>query len=303
MGVTITTPSPFAILTTKARLKTNLGITSTSDDAMIDEMVREASAAVEAYCNRIFSRQVYSEVVESYGGPYQPLYHAPVQVLASSTYNGSTVTDVSISDKDQGLLFKQNGFNWTAQSFLGLLGGGRFLDFGHPIPQSEEKLWTFAYTAGYIVPSQNILSSNKMFVLASDDSFNSIDAGFPSLLKSGDIIETSGFDDKASNGRFQVTGTPTTSKVVITSTDTLVAQTTSTGSSATVLFQNIPRDVERAVLEMSKTIYANRAKDSSIISRTAGPLSITHTQSNKIYDSALPPAAIGYLRRYVRVHI
>lgn len=301
MGVSITTPSPYAILTTKDRLKTDLGITSTSDDAMMDDMIREASAAVEAYCNRIFSRQVYSEVVESYGGPYQPLYHAPVLVLASSSYNGVTTTDVSISDKEQGLLYKQAGFNWTAQSFPSLIGGGRFLDFGHPIPMSEEKLWTFAYTAGWIVPSQNILSAGKLSVLASDDSFNTSDTSFPALLKSGDIIETCGFTNAVNNGRFQVTGTPTTSKVVITSTDTLVAQ--ATGGTPNLLFQNLPRDVERAVNETAKTIYANRAKDSSIISRSAGPLSITHTQSNKIYDSALPPVAVGYLRRYVRVHI
>src|SRR3990172_9198902 len=141
MGIKINTPAPQTILTTRTRVKNDLGITAATYDEILDSFIRQASSAVETYCKRIFCRQVYTETMAGMGGPYMNLYHAPVLTLISSTFDGLTITDIELSDKEEGLLYREVGFLWTVQTYPGLLGSGRWLQRGSPIPLSEERLW------------------------------------------------------------------------------------------------------------------------------------------------------------------
>lgn len=298
MGLSVTTIAPTMLLSTVARIKTEFGILVATYDALIDTLLRQAGAMAQTYCQRVFPRQVYTESAPGFGGPYFRLRHAPVVVLTSSKYDGSALSDVSIAHAEEGLLYRQSGFDWTAQVHAGLQAGGLWMDIGMPIPLSEEELWEHVYAAGWIVPAQDKVSIATISAAAADDSFNDSASGFPSLLKAGDIIETSGFSNAANNGRFVVTGTPTTAKIIVDGS--LVDEAAAAGR--TLLVSNLPGDIERGVIEIVKSLYANRATDSNIIEKQAAVMRLRYSEGRASEHLALPPSALGLLRPYVRTY-
>ena len=298
-GLTVTTPFPTTKLVTLARLKSSLGVTSTADDTIMGESIGRASAAVEKYCGRTFVRQTYTELGPAFGGIEFLTKQAPVVALGTVTFNSNTLTDVTVGDKDQGVLYRKLGFDWTAQSFGGLAGGGKLWDVGTPIVGQEEPLWSVGYTAGFI-PSGYDVTAGSLKVLATDDSFNDTSSGWASIygfLKAGDIIETSGFTNAANNGRHVIAGTPTAVKIATTSS--LTAEATSTGR--TVSVQDLPLDVEQAVIETAKTYYQQRKTDSAVVEKQMGMARLRFSeQGGGDGEPGLPPRAVGLLRPWVR---
>jgi len=66
-------------LTTRARLKTFLGITSTDDNALLDSIIDSVSDFVEHFCDRRFQKTVYSnQVYDGNDSPYLMLKQFPV---------------------------------------------------------------------------------------------------------------------------------------------------------------------------------------------------------------------------------
>lgn len=301
MGVSVATPATTALLSTIARIKAEIGITTTptnvAQDDLFEQFIRQAGPMAETYCGRIFPRQSYTELARAYGGPYLTTRQAPVVALASVVKDGDTVTDVTIEDSAAGFLYRQAGFDWTAQRYARVgLGNGLFLNRGIPVPLSEEPAYTLTYTAGFLLPPQNILATGTVSASSTDDSFNDTASGFPSLLKAGDIVETSKFTNAANNGRFLVTGTPTTAKFIVSASLT----TESAASSRRLLFSTLPGDIERAVIEIVKSLYAKRATDSSIVEKSAGPMRLRYREGADSSAPGLPPSAAALLRPWVR---
>jgi len=298
MGVAVTTFAPTLTLTTIAKVKAELGITVSTYDSLLTELLRQASATVETYCQRIFARQTYTETVGSFGGVFHDLYHAPVVSLTSTTFRGDTLTDVSVVDVERGRLYREAGFDWTTVRYAGLSAAGGWLAQGIPIPNQEVMDYVFVYKAGFLLPTLNLVSVGTISADATDDSFNDSASGFPSAgLIAGDIIETSGFSNAANNARFVVTGTPTTAKILITGA--LTTETAAAGR--TVMISNLPYDVEKAVIETVKSFYAQRAVDSSVTSKSAGPISISRGGGAALTEPlGISPAAVGLLRPWIR---
>jgi len=295
--ISVSTFSPTVLLTTRARVKAELEITASTWDSLLDELLRQASAAVETYCHRIFARQTYSETTGAYGGTYLSLYHSPIITLTSISYLGDALTDVDIGSNEEGLLYRENGFEWTTLGYAGLSAAGGWLAHGTPQPLEEQPDYVAVYTAGFLLPATNLLSVATVSAASADNSFNDSASGFPSLLKAGDIIETSGFTDAANNGRYKVSGTPTTAKIIVTGGTTLVLEAAAAGR--TVLLQTLPKDVETAVIATTKSYFATRTVDSSIVERHAGPIGIRMAE-NRASGPGLPPIAVGLLRPWVR---
>lgn len=72
-------------------VKTYLGITDTNSDAVLNALVSNVSAAVEAYCNRTFASASYTETRNGGCGPKLFLANGPVTAVASVTVDGQTV--------------------------------------------------------------------------------------------------------------------------------------------------------------------------------------------------------------------
>ncbi len=300
MALSVTTIAPTVFLTTVARAKEGAGITTSADDALLDRLVRAASAAIVSHCGRHFAREAYTETLPGFGSIHLALSRTPVITVSAVTQSGNVITDYEIANRDEGLLYRRAGWDWTAQVFMGLSSGRRFMDMGTPMPRQEEPQFSVSSVCGYILPSQFRLSLATLFALASDNSFNDSAAGFPELLKAGDVIETLGFTNSANLGRFVVTGTPTTSKIPVVAT--LTAESAAAGRS--ILFHPPAGcrpfdDVEAAAIETVKSWYLGRKEDSNVIEKALGParLRVGEDESSK---QGLPPLAARLLRPWVR---
>lgn len=98
-------------LTTLTAVKLHLGISDTSEDALLTQLINQASADIESRCNRTLTRE--TRTAEAYTGDggkklYLDLY--PVAEVAAVTLDGVAVTDYVLTGKS-GLLTREDG--WT----------------------------------------------------------------------------------------------------------------------------------------------------------------------------------------------
>lgn len=300
MAITVSTTARSFRLTRKEYVKLLLGISASTDDELLDALIDGASAAIRSYCNREFVRQAYTETLSGFGGIHLMLERTPIVTVSAVSRNGDVVTDYSIAKRDAGWLYRQAGWLWDVQVWPGLSGGGGFLDFGSPLPRQEEPLVSVDYVAGYISPAEDIVDATTISAAAADNSFNDSAAGFPALLKAGDIVEASDFTNAANNGRFEVTGTPTASKIQVTASLTLEAA----GSARSLRFRGHKdarsfQDVEKAAFECVKSWYYGRRDDSRVIEKQLGPARVRYSEQDGD-DERLPPQCVGLLQPWVR---
>lgn len=98
-------------LTTLAAVKLHPGMSDTSDEALLAQLINQASADIESRCNRTLTRE--TRTAEAYTGDggkklYLDLY--PVTAVSSVTLDGVAVTDYILTGKS-GLLTREAG--WT----------------------------------------------------------------------------------------------------------------------------------------------------------------------------------------------
>lgn len=80
-------------LTTAANVKTYLGITGTSDDALIARIVSAVSARIESHCGRTLTTATYtSEYYDSIGDTRIVPKNVPVTTLTTVVENGTTLS-------------------------------------------------------------------------------------------------------------------------------------------------------------------------------------------------------------------
>lgn len=120
-----------ADLTTLANVKSWLGLTSSTDDALLSRLITAASAYIEQWTNRHFLSQQFSEVRDGTGGQVLMFADYPVTAVTSVSVNGQ-----SISPSPS---FGQSGYSFTATA---LRLTGRWFDQGLGNVQ-------LTYTAGY----------------------------------------------------------------------------------------------------------------------------------------------------------
>lgn len=145
MAITVTVPAADNLLTTRATVKTELGLTGTADDALIDSFIQQVSDAIATYCGRVFPRQTYQETVAGYGDPILMLSRTPIVSVSSVSLSGDVITDYTIEDAGAGFLYRERGWIWTAGV------GWQLTDY--VIPRSEAPKFTVTYIAGYYLPS------------------------------------------------------------------------------------------------------------------------------------------------------
>lgn len=90
-----------ASLITLSDLKAQLGITSTTDDTVLERCIDRASKAVESYCQRVFKENRYYETHDTTGQARLVLKQNPVTVVRFVGYewdNALTVSSTVASD-------------------------------------------------------------------------------------------------------------------------------------------------------------------------------------------------------------
>lgn len=298
MGLSVTTIAASKRLTAVSVVEGLIG--GTSDDSLLGELIDQASDAIVAYCRRPFAREVYSERLPGYGGIRLQLARTPVVAVSSVLdQDDNIITDYSIDDATRGWLYRRPGWAWAVQAYAGLGAGGRFMDFGAPLPNQEEPHYTVAYTAGYVMPAANRIDATTLSAAAADNSFNDSANLFASALRAGDTIEASGFTAAANNGRFTVVSAAA-GKIVV-SGGTLVDE--AAGSARTLKLQNLPKDVEKACVEAVKAWYFERAQSANVVEKQVGSLRIRNSEGGSTVFTVfnpLPAVCVGLLQPWVR---
>lgn len=96
------------VLTDLASVKTELGITSSTYDAELEDLIRAASKAIETFCRRPLARAtVTDERHRAIGGVELYLKRRPVVSVTSITLDGTTVEadNFALADADSGLVY------------------------------------------------------------------------------------------------------------------------------------------------------------------------------------------------------
>lgn len=113
-------------LTTLTAVKLHLGISvsDTSDDALLTQLISQASADIESRCNRTLTRE--TRTAEAYTGDggkklYLDLY--PVTDVTAVTLDGEAVTDYVLTGKS-GMLYREAG--WTLKSGIAMTYTGGY---------------------------------------------------------------------------------------------------------------------------------------------------------------------------------
>lgn len=77
-------------ITTKEKVKTFLGISGTTHDNLIDELIKNATSSIERFCNRSFTEATYTEYFDTDKVFKLFLRNFPVSSLTSVQYRGGT---------------------------------------------------------------------------------------------------------------------------------------------------------------------------------------------------------------------
>lgn len=139
MSVRVLSAASTSKLIALSTVKDRLGITDSSQDVRLGELIAEASSAIEDYVGRSLGRQQYQETLSGNDRLRLGLSRFPVDAdSVTLTIDGTAETDFSVEDPSAGILWREN--TWTSD----------FKEIG----QREEENVSVTYKAGYILPDQ-----------------------------------------------------------------------------------------------------------------------------------------------------
>lgn len=141
-------------LTTLARVKTALGITDSSKDDQLEDVINEASAAIESYCNRSFYYETGKvEYLEGYGTSFLMVSKYPLLDVSEVIVRDETTAVDSDSyyiwkQGEEGKIYRRS--TWTAR-----MQSAAPITLT-PLAGTQQDRYKVTYTGGYITPQQEI---------------------------------------------------------------------------------------------------------------------------------------------------
>lgn len=160
-------------LTTKARIKERLGITATTFDDLIDNLILAVTKRISQMCNRRFTQATFTHELHDGSDAYGSLRvaliikNAPIQTLSAVQYNVGTYSnpdwddfheDSYTLDADAGILYFTGGLPRGKQNIRVTYTGGFS---GYSIGLTN--YWTYN-----VVPTGTVDGSNLTFTLPVD---------------------------------------------------------------------------------------------------------------------------------------
>lgn len=113
----VTTVTVSTRLTTVANVKTYMGITDATDDAIIDVLIDRVSDWIENYCNRVFTSASYNELYDGNNRESLVVKNAPVTAFATLEIDGLAVATGDYFWYDYGeVILEKSRFGTKRQS-------------------------------------------------------------------------------------------------------------------------------------------------------------------------------------------
>lgn len=253
----------------KARLE--IDASDTSRDSYLDELIKEASDAIVAFCNRPFARQEYKETVQFDGSEYLVLSRSPIESFQDPVVDGFAISGAVISEEEDGMLFRKE--RWVP------VGSAVNFSF-YPVPDRAARVWAdVQFWAGYLLSGQD----------------SDWEAATP--VAAGDVVKSS---DSSVLLRFECTtaGTTNASEPTwpVVDGDTVV-DNTATWTARAVKFA--PATIERAAWESVHSYWNTDFRDVEILQRRISEkdwLEYARVRG----DRPLPVLAMSLLKNYRR---
>ena len=274
MGINVITRAPSILLSTLDRVKVELGITDTSADDPLFNMLARASSAITRECyggtGKSFGVQTVQETLKGTGSQILALSLSPVlavtQVLQDTEVLDPLDPDqgYSIEDADAGALYRPCGWGQTVAL---LSWGWESYSSRYILPGGTQSLrYTVTYTAGYFLPIQ------EQYIL-------------------GDrVTGTGAFYDTTAGVVLDSAIPPTVPNVPpILNTPASLADA-----------PPLPGDVEQACLMTVRAWWFVRQRDPSITSERTADQQVTYNLS-QLDAASLPAGALRLLRDYRKV--
>jgi len=263
--ITFRQPPKSLNMTTLGAVKTSLEIptATTVDDTFLNTLIERVSEEIVTFTNRDFARAFITEKLESDTTTRMLLDYTPVAFIDKIFFKDVEVTDlknISILDADAGIIINRDF--WRNTFFgIGIEASKRPQD-GLPDHQID-------YTAGFLMPDDDISQNTDISADSSDNSFNIVSAEFP-LLVAGDLVKVSGFVAAANNNTFIVVSR-TATKVIVSAT--LVTE----AASPAIDFNSrtFPREIEQAAIEVVTSLFRDRLRNKNIKSEKLGDHSVS----------------------------
>lgn len=140
----VITPAANKQLTTVDVVKSELGISDTSQDTLLAKLIDQASDAIVSFCGRPFAREDYRETVPGYGTNRLLLSRTPIVQISSVVADSEIITDYLLENAEAGILYRKRGWQWAPTL-------GWHITW-QPVGGSENLNFTVDYTAGYVLP-------------------------------------------------------------------------------------------------------------------------------------------------------
>lgn len=136
-----------ADLTTASKVKTFLGISSSTYDMLLASLVSSISSQVETFCNRTFVRGTYTEYFDTELGDKKIFpSNYPIVSLTSVQYQTGTWDNLTWLD-------------FPASYYLLNSEMGK-ISFGSPLPEAEKYI-KVVYVGGYLIDFANETDNTK----------------------------------------------------------------------------------------------------------------------------------------------
>lgn len=150
MSITVIERATNTLLTTRDRVKNELGITTTEDDDVLSDLIVRASSAIARETRQTFGVETVTETMDGTGSRLLGLTRTPLVEVTEVTEDGVAVTDYSVEDAESGALYRANG--WGRSNGLRMWGTEAYAS-GYILPGYQEQRYSVTYRAGYLLPS------------------------------------------------------------------------------------------------------------------------------------------------------
>lgn len=149
----VTTAAPTQDLTTASTVVADMTMTcGAAELRSLERIITSVSAQIASYCHRVFGEERITMLLPGHGSTQLILDRFPIVEVLSVAYDGDPVTDHQVVERAAGMLYRRQGWTWTVGGFGGQFHGGA-PRVPHPMPNSEEPLFSVDAWVGYILPS------------------------------------------------------------------------------------------------------------------------------------------------------
>lgn len=218
------------LLTTLGRVKAWLGIPddNTSADALLNVLIKSASAFVLNYLNRdSFELAEVSEVYDGYGNREMVLRRTPVYDVSALSFSGVPISAAL-----------GNGFD-VPYSNGWVYGDGRLTLFGMAFPRCKHAV-AIRYRAGYVTSDEAVVPADPWQITVTNTWLSDVGVTVDGVALA------------------KVTGSPGSGEYSVSTSGVYTFNVAQEGGAAVILYSYVPADVEQAVWEIVGERYKYR---------------------------------------------